>query len=84
MDLEKYEDALDCFEKAIKIDPTEELGWFNKACALSLLNKKDEALDALFVATSIEPENLVNMREDEDFENIETTEKFQQLLSRSI
>jgi len=84
LDFEKYEDALDCFEKAIKIDPTEELAWYNKACALSFLNKKDEAFDALFVAISIEPENLVNMREEEDFENIKTTEKFQELLNRSI
>lgn len=84
LDTKKYEDALGCFEKILELDPGDELGWYNKACTLSLLNKKEEASDALFVAVSLEPENLVGMRDEEDFENIKNTERFQQLLNRPI
>ena len=82
-DLE-LEEAIKHVKKALKIDPTEELFWYNKACILSLMNKKEEACDALLVATSIEPRNLVSMRDEENFDNIKNSECFKKLLNQPV
>jgi len=78
------QEAIKYLEKALKIDPTEELFWYNKACVLSLMNKKEEACDALLVATSIEPENLVNMKDEKNFDNIKNSECFKKLLNQPV
>jgi len=74
-----FENALASVEKGLKLDPSDELLWYNKACILSRLNKHEEALDSLLVATSIEPENLVAMRDEKDLENIKNTERYNNL-----
>ena len=51
---------------------------------ISRLDRKEEALDALLIAISIEPENLVDLKDEKDLENIKDTERFQKLLSRSV
>ena len=78
------EKSLECFEKSQKLDLSDGTIWYNKACVLSRLGREEESLDALFVATSIEPENLVDLRNEKDFENIKKTERFQKLLSRLV
>ena len=78
------EEAIKWIEKGLKIDPTDEISWYNKACVLSLMNKKEEACDALLVATSIEPENLVRMRDEKDFDNIKNSECFKKLLNQPV
>lgn len=84
MELRNYKEALSLFEDAIRYDPTEELAWYNKACALSRLNKPDEALDALTVATSIEPDNIEKIKEEKDFDNLRKTEKFNHMLNQAL
>ena len=75
---------MESFEKSQKLDLTDGIIWYNKACVLSRLDRKEEALDALLVATSIEPENLIDMRDEKDLENIKNTERFQKLLSQPV
>jgi len=84
LDVNKNEDALKYFEKAATYDSKDELAWYNKACVLSRLNRKEEALDALTVATSLEPQNLNTMREETDFDNIRQTDRFNRLLSLKV
>lgn len=76
--------ALDCFERAIKLDSTEDLLWYNKACVLSEDNREEEALDSLLVAISLNPEILIDMRGDNDFKNIKNTERFKKFLSLPV
>jgi tetratricopeptide (TPR) repeat protein len=78
--VKNYEKALECFEKGITVDSTEDLLWFNRACMLSRLNKKDEALDSIHVAISLNPENLVDLKDEDDFENLKETERFKKFL----
>ena len=84
LELGKNEEALSYFNKVILLEPSDELGWYNKACALSILNKKEEALDALTVAIALEPENILDMKDDKDLENIRSTERFNRLASQEL
>jgi tetratricopeptide (TPR) repeat protein len=82
--LGNVEKALENIERAIQSEPDDSIMWYNKACYLSLLDRKDEALDALLIATSVDPENLVELDGETDFRNIKETERFQKLLNTII
>jgi tetratricopeptide (TPR) repeat protein len=76
-----YHECLKCIENALKIKPNEDLLWYNKACILSKMNEIDDSLDALLVAISIQPENLVLLTEESDFDNIKNSERFKKFLT---
>ena len=76
--------GLECVNEALKFESDNGSFWYNKACYLSILDRKEEANDALLIATSIEPENINEIENDEDFENIKNTERFQKLLNQSV
>jgi len=82
--LENYELSLSCFEEGLQFDPSDELMYYNKACVLSLMNKKLEALVALTIATSINPENLIDIKTEENFKNIKDELQFKKLVSHPI
>ncbi len=81
---DEYQEALSCFEKGLKLEPAEEILWYNKACVLSLMNKQNDALDALFVSISIEPENLTTISDESDFNNIKNSERFKKFLTIEV
>ncbi|MBL7001958.1 MAG: tetratricopeptide repeat protein [Nitrosopumilus sp.] len=83
-ELSNYNKALECVNEALKFEPNDETFWYNKACYLSLLDRQEEANDALLIATSIEPENINEIENDEDFKNVKNTERFQKLLNQSV
>jgi tetratricopeptide (TPR) repeat protein len=76
--------ALECINEAIQYESDDENSWWNKACYLSLLDRKEEANDALLISTSIEPENLIDLKDEKDFDNIKNTERFQKLFNQSV
>lgn len=78
--LDRYEQALEYYEKGLRIEPNNPTLWYNKACVLSNLNKKNEALDSLFIAISTEPEMLMSIQEEGDLENIKETDRFKEFL----
>jgi tetratricopeptide (TPR) repeat protein len=43
--LKKYEDAIECFNKAIEIDPKYKTAWNNKGNVLNELNRHDDAVE---------------------------------------
>jgi tetratricopeptide (TPR) repeat protein len=43
--LEKYEEAIECYDKAIKIEPNDALAWDTKGIALVNLGKNNEAIE---------------------------------------
>ena len=45
------------------------------------MNEIDDSLDALLVAISIQPENLVLLTEESDFDNIKNSERFKKFLT---
>ena len=80
-DSDKPKEALKFFEEGIKIQPNADLLWYNKACMLSKMNKIDDALDALLIAISIAPENLLEISDESDFDNIKNSERFKKFLT---
>ena len=76
--------ALECINEAIQYESDDENSWWNKACYLSLLDRKEEANDALLISTSIEPKNLIDLKDEKDFDNIKNTERFQKLFNQSV
>ncbi|CAD8174781.1 unnamed protein product [Paramecium pentaurelia] len=53
--LNKYQDAIECYDKAISINPKYDKAWSNKGDALNNLNKYQDAIECLDKAISINP-----------------------------
>ena len=49
--------ALECFERALAIDPSNAVTWVNKAHALDLLGRKEEAVESIDRALENDPGN---------------------------
>jgi len=84
LSLKKSEEALSFFEQSIQSDSTDDVSWYNKACVLSILNKTEESLDALTVATGLDSENIILMKDEKDLDNIKNTERFKRLANQEI
>jgi len=56
------------------------LTWYNFACSYSLLNRPDEALDALKQAFSLGYSDLAYLNQDPDLANVRRSPKFRQWL----
>ena len=82
--VKKFEEGLSFLEKSIKFDSTDDVSWYNKACALSILNKTEEALDELTVAIGLDSENIIEMKDEKDLDNIKNTERFKRLANQEI
>ena len=54
----KYEDALDCFEKILAINPDDPDVWNKKGAALRSLGRYDEAIESFNKALEITPRDL--------------------------
>ena len=52
--LEKYEDAMKCYDKALEIDGRNTLAWYNKGTALSKLGKYEDAIECYDKALEID------------------------------
>jgi tetratricopeptide (TPR) repeat protein len=53
--LNKYDEAIKAFEKAIEVNPNDLDAWYNKGVALGKLCKFDEAIKAYDKAIEINP-----------------------------
>ncbi len=69
--------ALIDFESAARIDPTDGSARYNMACALALLGRKNEALEALASALDLDERLYQEALVDNDFKSIRSTEEFQ-------
>lgn len=56
---DEYDTALEYYEKAIEVDPTNGLGWINKSHALLSLDRFEEALRAAEKAIEMSPQNVL-------------------------
>ena len=55
--LEKYNDSLNCADKAIAFAPKNDWYWYQKSIALYLLDREKEAFTSLDKAMAINPDN---------------------------
>jgi Flp pilus assembly protein TadD len=77
--LENESKALAAFEKVLTFDPKDGDAWYMKARCLSRIDRKDEAMDALVVATAIEPKNNRKVKKEPDFASIRESKRFKKL-----
>ncbi|CAD8140567.1 unnamed protein product [Paramecium octaurelia] len=56
--LNQYEDAIECYNEAISINPKDEDAWYSKGLALFKLNQFEEAIECYNEAISIKPKYL--------------------------
>ena len=55
--LERHEEAIECYDKAIRIDPENYDAWFNKGNSLVKLERHEEAIECYDKAIRIDPED---------------------------
>lgn len=52
-----WQQAIDCYDRAIELDSTHEKAWCNKGTCLSALGKQEEALDCFQQAVELNPDD---------------------------
>jgi len=57
--LSRYSEALQCFDKAIQLEPNNAVYWYNKGGTLDNLSRDNEALQCYDKATQLEPNNAM-------------------------
>ena len=77
----RYEEAITSYEKALEFKPDDPNPYFNKACAYSLQNQIELALENLQKAIQLNPEKYREMaKTDSEFDNIRHDPRFQALI----
>ena len=56
--LDRHEEALQCLDKALELDPRYSVAWNNKGAALVKLDRHEEALQCLDTALAIDPRDV--------------------------
>ena len=73
------DEAIEAFEKALKVEPRADHVFYSLAAAHARLNHLNKALEALRHAIGIRPGNRSQARRDLDFASLRSDESFQQL-----
>ena len=55
--LERHEEAIGCFDKAIRLNPEDSGAWFNKGNSLTQLERHEEAIECYNEAIRLNPED---------------------------
>lgn len=76
----KYAEALAVFVKTREKFPGFAKAYYNEACVLALLGRKDEALKALEISVSLDGQNSILAQQDSDFASIKNEAAFQQAI----
>ena len=72
-------EAIELFEKALKVEPRADHVYYSLAAAYARLNEAPKAMDALRRAIGIRPVHRSHARRDLDFAGLRANEDFQQL-----
>ena len=75
-----YDKGLAVDVRLTQLRPEDPLAWYNLACSYSLLDRVDEALEALRQASSRGYTDLAYVQKDADLANLRRSPKFRQFL----
>jgi tetratricopeptide (TPR) repeat protein len=73
--------AIEYYEQALKINPKDANACYNKACACSLMDKKNEALADLKRAVELDPDYKEMAKNDNDFEKLWEERDFKNIVT---
>jgi tetratricopeptide (TPR) repeat protein len=79
----RYERALKLFVAATEVDPNDATARYNEACVLALMNRKEDAINTLAEALTLDPRLTQTAEKDADFDGIRDSHKFRDLVSGS-
>jgi tetratricopeptide (TPR) repeat protein len=80
-DLGDTKKAIEYYEQALKINPEDKSVWYNKACAHSSMNKKNEALVDLKRAVELDPSYRESAKCEKDFEKLWEDQDFKDIIT---
>jgi tetratricopeptide (TPR) repeat protein len=78
--LRRYEEAIEKYKEALRLNPRLAEAWYNKACAFSLWGKKKDALENLNKTIKLDAKYKEKAKTDEDFKNLWEDEDFKRLV----
>ena len=78
--LERYEEEITSYDKALEIKPDDPSVYYNKACAYALQNKIQLAIENLQQAINLDVKYKDMAKTNTDFDSIRDNEQFQELL----
>ena len=78
----RYEDGLEVDRKLSKLEPDDMTIWYNLACSLALLNRRDSALQALKRAIELGYSDHEWMSRDHDLQSLREDREFKSLLKK--
>ncbi|MCE2504273.1 MAG: hypothetical protein J4G05_09495 [Chlorobi bacterium] len=78
--LERYSDAVAASEQALLSDPTFDIAYYNRACALAHLDREKETIDDLKVAIDCDSDLRGFAREDKSFDGLRKHPEFLRLV----
>jgi tetratricopeptide (TPR) repeat protein len=78
----RYEDGLEVDRKLASLEPDDMTIWYNLACSLALLKRRDSALQALKRAVELGYTDHEWMRRDRDLDSLREDREFVSLLKK--
>lgn len=81
MQIKKYEQAVRCLEKSVELEHRGS-DYYNLACAYSLANKTDKAIDALTKAVELGYGSRSQFENDTDLNSLKSDPRFKDILQR--
>ncbi len=80
LELNKIDEAISMYDEILMINPNDARAYYNRACAYSLKNKKDKAIDDLKRAIELNIDYKFLAMDDRDFDNIRDSDEFKKLI----
>lgn len=81
--MKQIKEALNLFSAATQVDPNDATARYNEACALALLGRSNEAVQALQEAIALDPRLQTTAMNDGDFAAIRQSKEFHAVINRS-
>lgn len=79
-DLCRYEEALAVDRRTVALDPGDAVAWYNLACSLALLERREDAFSALERSVELGFADPEAMEGDSDLESLRETPRFARLM----
>jgi len=80
MDMGRFEEAENCLNEVLKIDPNYRSAWYNKACIESLRNNQEKSIKLLKKAIDLDKKYRDMAKTDVDLNNIKDSKEFKELI----
>jgi len=78
----KYKEAIEAYEKILKVRPNDATALYNTACAYSLMGDKENAVKSLEKAVDAGFTDLAHIKDDTDLDNIRKEDGYKKIIEK--